>query len=202
MRGLGAGALSMIVMLSMGCRSSPPPPTPTVRTTSTPAASPAKLAAPTRVGWTAASEGSPCERTCANLHACLVLEGRERAAAATIEIGCLGACLGATKAFSACEDQAASGLDGCASLQTCVRAAWPAQDEPEPIVVDAASDGCGLACAALARCREKPSDAAEECARQCRLILSENQQLGARSCAVLESCPAVEDCVFALPGAQ
>jgi len=35
-----------------------------------------------------------------------------------------------------------------------------------------------------------------------RLILSENQQLAARSCAVLESCPAVEDCVFALPGAQ
>lgn len=173
------------------------PGSPEPRDAETPAPTPERFAA-----WTDVGEVSPCERSCANVHACVVLEGRPRAAAATIELGCLDACVRATEAFTRCEWPSTLTADRCASSLTCIRAAWSTPTDPHtPTVIEPASDGCDLACAALARCHDRPIESAETCARQCRKVLPEAQQLVARDCAALEGCSAIEDCVLALPGA-
>src|SRR5690606_557603 len=117
-------------------------------------------------GWTAAIEGSACGLTCADVYSCLLAEGDGRSAA-TIELGCLGACVRAPGAFASCERPRSITADQCASYLACARAAWPSEDRPATIV-EPGPDGCGIACRALGRCRGFPLENAEECARQCR----------------------------------
>ncbi|MFO7562237.1 MAG: hypothetical protein R6X02_06310, partial [Enhygromyxa sp.] len=150
-------------------------------------------------GWTSALESSACELVCADVYSCLLLDGEERAAA-SIELGCLDACVRAPGAFAACERPGSIAADECAALLGCARAAWPSEERPTTIV-EAGRDGCGIACRALARCRGFPEDKAELCAAQCREVLDAGQQRMAAECGDFETCPAIESCVNALPGA-
>ena len=148
-------------------------------------------------------EASACEYVCADVHACVLEEGREPSAAASIELGCLDACVGAPEAFATCERPGSIGADTCGGYLECVRETWPSGDRsPTDVVVDhPAGNGCDLACAAFARCYDASIDAAEECGRQCRAALTEDLQRVAGECARLDGCEAIESCVQALPGA-
>ena len=72
---------------------------------------------------TAAIEGSPCELACADVHACVLEDGRSPSAAASIELGCLDGCVRAPDAFATCERPGSIGADTCAGYLECVRAA-------------------------------------------------------------------------------
>lgn len=201
--------IGLLALLVAGCRPTPTP-TPASLQPVAPSSDPSEPAesklsralAPERLPeWTEIDGSLPCELSCADVHSWLLIEGYEQAAATAIELACLGACVRAREAFARCEWPSTLDTDSCASSLPCIRAAWPAPDEHTPTVVDPASDGCGLACAALARCHGQPLDAAEACATKCRTVLSDAQQLTARECAALEGCSAINDCVLALPGA-
>lgn len=149
---------------------------------------------------TVVREGSPCEQACADVYACLLEDGREPSAAATIELGCLDACVRAPAAFASCERPSSIDAQACSGYLECAHAAWP-DGERSTTQIDPESDGCKLACGALARCEGAPLDAAEECARLCREALDDKHERLAGECALLDGCAAIEDCVFALPGA-
>ncbi|HVI04030.1 MAG TPA: hypothetical protein VM869_35305 [Enhygromyxa sp.] len=152
---------------------------------------------------TSTLEASACEYVCADVHACVLEEGREPSAAASIELGCLDACVGAPEAFATCERPGSIGADTCGGYLECVRETWPSGARtPVDVVVDQpAGNGCDLACAAFARCYDASIDEAEECGRQCRAALTEDLQRVAGECARLDGCEAIESCVQALPGA-
>jgi hypothetical protein len=151
-------------------------------------------------GWTSTLASSPCELVCADVFSCSLIDHDPRAAA-TIELGCLDACVRAPKAFTSCERPRSIAADTCAAYLGCVRGAWPSEERPRTII-DAERDGCDIACKALARCRGFPEYLAEECASQCRQSLTPELQQFAVTCGDYESCPAVERCVNSLPGAR
>jgi hypothetical protein len=146
------------------------------------------------------NESLPCELACADVYGCLLAGGRTEAEAASIELGCLAACVEASDAFAGCGPLSSSGPQVCAGYLACVRQAWSTK-EPPPLIVDPSSDGCSRACGALGGCRGFGIDAIEECARQCRQLHDSELQRLANDCAELESCEAIERCVMALPGA-
>jgi hypothetical protein len=144
-------------------------------------------------------ESPPCELACADVYACLLAEGRPDTEAASIELGCLAACVASPDAFARCERPGSIGPDTCAGYLACARRAWSNEERP-PTIIDP-SDGCGRACGALARCHEAPLEAAEECAKECRELDDAELERRAGECAALEGCEAIEQCVMALPGA-
>jgi hypothetical protein len=146
------------------------------------------------------SESLPCEQVCADVHGCLLAGGRTEAEAASIELGCLAACVEASDAFASCGPLSSSGPQVCAGYLACVREAWSTK-EPPPLIIDSSSDGCSRACEALGGCRGFGIDAIEECARQCRQLHDSELQRLANECAELDSCETIERCVMALPGA-
>lgn len=149
---------------------------------------------------TVVREGSPCELACADVYACLLADGREPSAAATIELGCLDACVRAPAAFASCERPGSIDAQACTGYLECAHAAWP-DGERSTTQIDPQADGCKLACVALARCNDATLDAAEECGRLCREALDDTHERLAGECAQLDGCTAIEECVFALPGA-
>lgn len=203
------------MLLGIGCRPSTEPvsePDPTVENDSPAVAWLAQPRGETGPGYEppkrsprepAPIEGTPCEHACADVYACVLDQGREPSAAASIELGCLDACVRAPKAFSTCERPGSIAAETCGGYLECVRERWPsgAERTPTEVVDQPAGNGCDLACAAFARCYDASIDEAEECGRQCREALSEDLQRVAGECARLDGCEAIERCVQALPGA-
>ena len=138
---------------------------------------------------------------CADVHACLLVDDRAPAEAAQVELGCLDACVREPEGFVACPRPEPVGPETCPPYLACAEAAWPGEGR-EATVVEGPPDGCGLACAALAKCRGVPVEAALLCAEQCREVLDVDLQREAARCIEHEECPKIEQCVFALPGAQ
>jgi hypothetical protein len=170
------------------------------------------------------SSGSPCEQSCAELHDCVLAQDEGGSAAATsIELGCLAACVptqpmereasSTLGSLFGCELPSASarvdpGVDRCASFLACVRAAWPQPQpdpQPSPAVLDQQT-GCERACWAYARCTGKDQDAGDHhaiamCAEQCSAALDDEQERRAGACPELPDCHEIERCVLSLPGA-
>jgi hypothetical protein len=147
-----------------------------------------------------AIEGSPCELACADVYECWLVEGHEQAAAAKIELLCLGACVRASEAFASCERPGSITADQCAGYLGCVREAWPEGAGPSTII-DSSVDGCGGACGALGRCAGATLDEIEACTRDCRKLDNPELDRLAAECAELDDCPSIIGCVLALPGA-
>jgi hypothetical protein len=158
------------------------------------------------------SSGSPCEQACAEVHDCVLAQGEgESAAATSIELGCLEACVPspALGSLFGCELPSASAkLNRCAPFLACVREAWPQPQpdpQPSPAVVDQ-RPGCERACWAFARCAGKDQDAEDHhgiamCIEQCSAVLDDEQERRAGACAELPDCHEIDRCVLSLPGA-
>ena len=160
----------------------------------------------------AASDGSPCERSCAELHACVIEQGeRGPAAASSIELGCLEACVPSPTPGSlfGCELPSASAETApCGFFLACVRDAWPqagAGPVKDPGVAQR-GPGCEQACWAFARCRGADQDQGDRdaiglCIRQCSETLDDEQERLAGECTDLPDCREIKRCILAIPGA-
>lgn len=169
-------------------------------------------------GWSSMSDESPCERACAELYDCVVEQGEQGlAAATTIELGCLEACVPSPApvqgSLFGCElPSAASEPARCDPFLACVRDAWPERGPiaapspaPGPIPVHHGT-GCERACWAFAHCEDKAWDPEERsgialCAQQCSEVLDNEQERRVGQCTQLPDCPEIERCILALPGA-
>ncbi|PRQ08255.1 hypothetical protein [Enhygromyxa salina] len=215
--------LTWLVLLGCvgGCHAEPAAPTPPPLV-ATPAADPTPE--PT-IGTSETSEleplpavasGSPCERSCARLHGCVIAQGeRGVAAAASIELGCLAACVqdpgpdAGTSLFGCELPPAPSQPDSCAPFLECVGGAWPSKARPLPeggSIPLIEATGCERACWAYARCEDKADTDEDErnierCIEKCGQILDDEQELILGQCASLPDCRDIEHCVLSTPGA-
>ncbi|KIG19531.1 hypothetical protein DB30_00040 [Enhygromyxa salina] len=164
----------------IGCQRSEPatPPTPPQVSSPATASSPTPQPRPTGVtpdtsdssdssDWEPAPArgGSPCERSCGELHDCVIEAGVHGPRAAVwIELECLAACVtspppsAASPSLFGCALPAASRADAarCDPFLACVRDAWPDQAAsagPTSSVVVPVAKGCDRACWAFARCQ-------------------------------------------------
>jgi hypothetical protein len=155
----------------------------------------------------ALAEPTHCELVCAEVHACLLAQGDRAAAAASIELGCLGACVGRPErgTLFGCEPPASTAAEACAPFLACVRDAWPEErgSDGTATVVVPSGEGCQLACEAFGRCRGISSDdwAIAECVKICDRSLDEELERQAGACALLPECSEIERCIEVLPGA-
>ena len=149
--------------------------------------------------WASFPEGSRCERLCARVFECVLDEGKEdEAGAASIELGCLRACVEGPELgpFGSCEAKA-----GCGDLLGCVRASWPASPEPpRPSVESPPSAGCRHACNALASCYSASQDEADRCVKRCREALPAEREAAIGECAEQDDCGELERCMKSFPG--
>ena len=214
---LGAFALTAC----LACRGDPPPRAPEQAT------EPAQLAEPQQLTPASAklaprpdATASPlglapappdahaCERSCGDLHTCLrVLERGSPAAASTIELGCLEACLGSGthSPLLACPGPSPETLpSSCAGYTTCMHAAWV---EPVPKLapkeLTRSGRGCERACLNFAVCRDLPMntgdrEAIDDCVEKCVAVLDPSQEKLAGECTTLEDCDEVQRCILAL----
>jgi hypothetical protein len=154
------------------------------------------------------ADATACEQSCADVHDCALIDSTYTpAAAAAIEVGCLGACLSTTERATlfGCGRPKAIEPGTCAPFLDCVGAAWPdGSGTPAPIVVEHAK-GCAEACEAFGRCwnpstTASPSEIAQ-CVEQCRKQLTPELERVFGSCANQPDCEAIVACVMATPGA-
>lgn len=153
------------------------------------------------------ASGSACEWSCADVHDCtLVTGGYTPAAAASIELGCLRACVATPERVTlfGCGRPSTIEPGPCGPFLDCVAASWPdARPQAPAPVVDPATDGCRLACVAFGRCFDaytEPGDM-DQCAELCRQSQNADGQRHLAGCARLPSCSEILECVSSTPGA-
>ena len=158
---------------------------------------------PPSPSWIDAERPNACELSCAVVHDCLLLGGDEPAAAASIELGCLGACVSAPARFARCDPGpvTADPAGHCEGFLACVREAWPRDGETDTPQVDPVVDGCTAACKRFAACEGADDTAAKKCGELCREALSPGSQDLIGQCAGLDDCVQVEMCIRSFPGA-
>jgi len=150
--------------------------------------------------------GSPCEALCGQVYTCLQTTDADSADAASIELGCLDACVQTanaepTGAFVGCPPPTASNTDTCPPFLTCVREAWPELGEVQTPEIELVRDGCEAACNRYADCESAGQEAAEACGELCRGALPPDLQVEIGRCARFRSCGEVIDCIESFPGA-
>jgi hypothetical protein len=145
-------------------------------------------------------EASPCELSCADVHACVLVEGRTVAEASTIELGCLDGCVRAPTAFTSCPRPQPVDQSGCSEFLGCTRRAWPDEERP-PTIVDEPTNGCAAVCAAFSICKWGELLAVEECTKMCKLDLDPEQEQVAMQCTKLPECEAILRCIDSVPHA-
>lgn len=219
---LASAALIELLLCAAGChRVGPPAPTPTPISAPTPDTSSTPAArdhdpvddtgGPRHSGIPAAVDASACEQSCAELYTCVIEAGNDGpAAASSIELGCLEACIPRPDHGSlfGCELPLASVAPArCPPFLACVREAWPKQGlNVAPPVVEHVGPGCERACWAFARCEAKDQTEDEirgitKCIQKCGEALDDAQERRVGECSDLPACDALEACVLSLPGA-
>ncbi len=195
-----------LVLLGLGCRPKPPAPV-----DQTPADEPRADAdgpkqvrdperqpdpPPTRPE-PRADEGTICERRCADVHACVLLDDPNPAAAAAIELGCLDACVRAREPFVACTPPSAITATACTAYRSCVREAWPDGSRPAT-VVEGSGAGCPLICTRFSECFGQGYEDIEGCTQQCRESLDGEAERAMGECTKLPDCEQVMMCISEL----
>jgi len=148
-----------------------------------------------------------CEQSCAEVHDCtLVIRAYTAAAAAAIELGCLGACLHApqpTASLFDCTRPTTIEPATCAAFLECLGPVWPRAGETSiPTVVEHTS-GCERTCELFATCAN-PSATADEiaqCVDGCQKLLTPEQERRFGTCADQPDCEQLIACVLSTPGA-
>jgi hypothetical protein len=151
-----------------------------------------------------------CEQSCGEVHDCAVLERMYTpATAASIELGCVRACLGTTERATlfGCARPSAIEPGACGQFLACIDSAWPqagdAVVEIETPDANLRTDPCARGCDAFARCWNPATTAEliEQCAVECREALSAEEENRFGSCADLPECADINACVEATPNA-
>jgi hypothetical protein len=150
--------------------------------------------------------GEGCERTCGQLHDCLLAEPPPAATphqAAALELDCLQLCVESGPALTDSRFATCAAIESCGELLPCMRATWPAAPvEPvEPTIEPSGSEGCRLGCKRLGECFDSSPDNIDECARGCEQRLDTAQQTAFGECMQIADCLAMLECMRAFPGA-
>jgi hypothetical protein len=141
------------------------------------------------------------------VHDCALLAGNYSVAeAASIELGCVDACLRTPERATlfGCNRPPTLEPGTCSPFLDCVAASWPDTSTapptpaPKPIGV-----GCRAGCQAFATCYD-PGTTGEQidrCVEMCQRALDQQQQRVFGECAALADCEQIMACVAATPGA-
>lgn len=165
------------------------------------------LVAPPGVG----ASVTACEQSCGQVHDCALLEPTYTpAAAASIELSCVRACLNTPERATlfGCGRPSAIEPGPCGSFLACVEAAWPeaggsgaVAELPGPD--EGRGDPCMRGCDVFARCWNPATtpEMVEQCAEQCRQALDDEEERHFGTCADLPECADVLSCVENTPKA-